>query len=234
MHRSESEQPEPAAEVFFENKLARSFFALDPATVARELIGKYLIRKTRPQDRGGSTCVVVGGRIVETEAYLASGDPASHSFRGETRRNRSMFAAAGTLYVYTIHAKYCLNVSTERAGIGSAVLIRAIEPLWGLEQMRAARGQTDLRRLTRGPAMICQALGVTLAEDGIDLIDSDDFLIGAGQRDVISGSDEFAAADCAPVAGPRVGISRGRELPLRYCAPGNRYVSGAVVRGNAV
>lgn len=174
--------------------------------MARELIGTLLIKTSADGQR-------IGGRIVETEAYLATGDPASHSARGPTKRNRSMFARAGTLYVYSIHAKYCLNASTEAEGIGSAVLIRALEPLWGLDAMRRARGQNSVRRLTGGPAMLCQALGVTTEHDGIDLVNCPWLGIYAnpnedhGQPD--SGRTRIAVSG-------RIGISRGAELPLRF------------------
>ncbi len=126
-----------------------------------------------------------------------------------------MFARPGTLYVYSIHAKYCMNVSTERAGIGSAVLIRAMEPLWGLERMAVARGHEDPRRLTRGPAMLCQALGITTMHDGLDLVTLPWLAILRASRlprgEVISG--------------PRIGISRGQQLPLRFHIRGTRFAS---------
>lgn len=195
-------------------KLERRFFDRDPALVARELIGATLLRVT---DSG----MRLGGRITETEAYLASEDPASHSSRGPTRRNRSMFDRPGTLYVYSIHAKFCMNVATQPEGVGSAVLIRAIEPLWGLDEMRRARGHDDPLRLTRGPAMLCQALGITTRDDGIDLIDC--LWLGIHlERDL--GQTRTATAARIGVSG-RVGIRRGCELPLRYFAADNAHVS---------
>ena len=125
--------------------------------VARELLGKVLLRKLRGQ--------WLGGRIVETEAYLAAGDPASHSAAGKKRSNAAMFGPPGTLYVYPIHARFCMNAVTEKEGTGSAILIRAIEPIWGMERMHEHRGTDDPRRLTRGPAMLCQALQVDRALD---------------------------------------------------------------------
>lgn len=181
------------------NRLSRGFYTRPAAEVARDLLGQTLLRVAENGD-------LIGGKIVETEAYLAEHDPASHSANGPTRRNRSMFQQPGTLYVYTIHAKYCMNVSTDRSDVGSAVLIRAIEPLWGIEQMAQARGQSDLRRLTRGPAMLCQALGITIADDGIDLLTSNKLTILPGEA--------IAASEIA--AGPRIGISRATELPLRF------------------
>lgn len=185
----------------------RSFFLRDPAIVARELIGHGIVRRLND--------TWVGGRIVETEAYLSESDPASHSRSGVTPRCKSMFEIGGTLYVYTIHAKYCMNVVTEIQGRGSAVLIRAIEPLWGIEIMKQNRRYDDLRRLTRGPAMLCQAIGVTTVDDGVDLVSS-------GTIGLVTLPDrESKLITC----GPRIGISRGQEMPLRFFQSGNRFVS---------
>lgn len=188
--------------------LPRSFYAQPAAQVARELLGKTLVRVT---DQGD----ILGGKIVETEAYLATDDPASHSFRGPTRRNQSMFGPPGTLYVYTIHAKYCMNISTEAEGVGSAVLIRAVEPLWGLGAMSAAREQSDPRKLTSGPAMLCQALGVTTADDGLDLVTLPWLRVL-----------QAAAVDPGEVQrGPRIGIRQGQDLPLRFRIIDTRFAS---------
>lgn len=217
-------EPTNAAIPTANQRLNRDFFARNPREVARDLIGTYLIRLT-PH---GQT---LGGRVTETEAYLSEGDPASHSSRGMTQRNRSMFAAAGTLYVYSIHAKYCLNVSTETVGMGSAVLIRALEPLWGLDSMRQARGQTEIRRLTRGPAMLCQALGITTADDGIDLHACD--WLGffgapgstASRRQTASGEMEaFNSRSAIGISG-RIGIRLGAEMPLRFFDRTSAHVS---------
>lgn len=137
-------------------------------------------------------------RIVETEAYL-TGDPASHAYSGPTRRNRSMFGRPGTLYVFRIHQVVCANVVTRR---GEAVLLRAAEPLDGL--------LGDLR----GPGRLCRALGITLELDGSDLLDGPvRILPGRGPR-----TEPI-------VAGPRVGIRRAADRPLRYALEANRWVS---------
>lgn len=162
----------------------------------------------------------IGGQIVETEAYLPDGDPACHAARGQTPSNSSMFQRAGTLYVYPIHAKHCMNAVTEAKGRGSAVLIRAVEPLWGLESMKRNRGQEDPRKLLRGPAMLCQALRIDRQQDGIDL---------ASCRDVII-AEYCRLTDVDVVATPRVGISQATELPLRFTIRGNRFVSGKKIR----
>ena len=127
------------------------FFLGQTLEIARNLIGATIVTH-----EGG---VMTGGLILETEAYLAEGDPASHSAKGETSRNEVMFWRGGHGYVYFIYGKhYCMNVVTEPAGIGAAVLIRAILPMWGEEMMRHRRRTQDPRRLTDGPGKVCQAL----------------------------------------------------------------------------
>ncbi|WP_235934850.1 DNA-3-methyladenine glycosylase [Candidatus Laterigemmans baculatus] len=191
-----------------EEPLPESFFQAAPYDVAAALLGCALVRRM-----GGS---LVGGLIVETEAYLAEDDPAAHSHRGPTPRNASMFGRAGTLYVYTIHAKYCLNAVTESVGRGSAVLIRALEPVWGLKEMRRRRGRDELRKLCRGPAMLCQSLDVDLRLDGANLCDGQSIWI-----------ERFAEPlQFETSATPRIGIRHAAELPLRFFIDGNRYVSG--------
>jgi len=156
----------------------REFFTRDAVTLAQELLGSYLVSFV-----GGSA---VGGRIVETEAYTAD-DPASHSYPGPTARNGSMYLTGGTLYVYLIYGvHYCLNVVTGPAGRGEAVLLRAIEPVWGVTEMARRRRKEEqakkgaegvshiprrLKGMADGPGKIAQALGVTAAEDGTSLIE---------------------------------------------------------------
>ena len=139
--------------------LPRKFYDRETVAVAKELLGKALISRV-----GG---VLTGGVIVETEAYLSAGDPACHASRGQTKRNTSMFGPPGHLYVYMIHAKQCLNAVTEQSGRASAVLIRALEPIWGVDTMIARRRTHVVRDLTRGPARLCQALHVAKAQDDI-------------------------------------------------------------------
>ncbi len=154
---------------------------------------------------------------METEAYLATGDAASHSARGKTASNASMFGSPGKLYVYPIHAKFCLNAVTESEGCGCAVLIRAVEPIWGIGIMQANRSQTDPRRLTRGPAMLCQALRVDRTQDGVDLVTSDSITI----TDYQPTSEKVHCT-------PRIGISKSKELPMRFFLNMNTFVSGRV------
>ena len=190
------------------SRLSRSFYRRPTLQVARELLGKALLR--RVENRW------VGGWIVETEAYLPEDDLASHSARGVTKSNGSMFERAGTLYVYPIHAKYCLNAVTEKKGAGCAVLIRAIEPVWGIERMKIHRGQDDLRKLTRGPAMLCQALAVTRDQDGLDLVQDRSITICRGK----------SAEPVSVVSSKRIGISQAADYPYRFFVADNRYVSG--------
>lgn len=186
--------------------LPPSFYAAkDTPTVGRALLGQVLVRMH------GTQCTA--GRIVETEAYLGSQDPAAHTYRGETPRNRSMFGPAGRAYVYAIHAKYCLNVVSEPTG--EAVLIRAIEPLVGLELMSQRRGRDKPLELARGPARLCQALDIGPQFDGWNLTLADQLWIAPGE----------AVPENQQLVGPRVGISSARERPLRFAVADNRFVS---------
>lgn len=187
--------------------LPRSFYDQHTVSVACDLLGKVLIRRSLGK--------WLGGIIVETEAYLSSGDLASHSARGRTPSNAAMFGRAGTLYVYPIHAKYCMNVVTEPVGKGSAILIRALEPVWGIDQMMKHRGTDQLRQLTRGPGMLCQALGVDRSQDQTDLVGSDEIRIAEGARQGFR-----------TITTPRIGVSNAAELALRFFVDGNWFVSG--------
>ena len=191
-----------------QDRLARTFYDRPTNLVARELLGKALLRRLDGQ--------WLGGWIVETEAYLPSGDLASHSSRGRTPGNAAMFGPPGTLYVYPIHAKYCMNTVTEAEGSGCAVLIRAIEPAWGIERMKENRETDDLRRLVRGPAMLCQALQVDRSLDSIDLLDSEQIMI----------ADSKLGQPSRVTATKRVGISKSQDRMLRFFVDGNWFVSG--------
>ena len=177
--------------------------------LAQFLIGKLLIRRL---DSGTADA----GRIVETEAY-GLGDPSSHAYRGLTKRNRAMFETHAHVYVYLIYGtSYCLNISTEERGAGAAVLIRAAEPIAGIERMRERRGRAGLRddELARGPGNLCRALGIGPAFDGLDL-DADGPLV--------IGDDGVRPALGASV---RIGLTKAVELPHRFYARGSRAVSG--------
>ena len=172
--------------------------------MAPDLLGKVL----RVELDG----VVSSGRIIETEAYTAD-DPASHSFRGPTPRNAAMFGPAGRLYVYLSHGIHaCANVVTGAEDEGAAVLIRAIEPIEGVAAMRARRGEG--RPLADGPGKLCQALGIRVSDDGIDLAI-------AGSRIQILDDGSPPADD--PLVGPRIGISKAVDTPWRWRAALHRH-----------
>lgn len=189
--------------------LPRDFYARDVRLVARELLNKLLICEV------GGLCV---GRIVETEAYLPQGDSACHGARGKTPRNTVMFGPPGYAYVYAIHSRWCLNTVTEPEGVACAVLIRAVEPLDGLDLMRSRRSQDDVRLLTRGPGRLCQAFAVDRGLNGHDL--------------TLARRLWIADDETPPPEGPelattrRIGVTSAERLLLRYCCAGNRFVSG--------
>jgi DNA-3-methyladenine glycosylase len=190
-------------------RLSRADLPRETLALARALIGTLLMRRL---DDGE----LLTGRIVETEAYGLD-DPASHAFRGPTRRNASMFLGHAHAYVYFIYGtSYCLNVATESAGVGAAVLIRAAEPVAGHDRMRALRGRPALRdvELARGPGNLCRAFAIGPALDGLDF-DRDDRLW-------------FAAGGPAPEIGvsTRIGLTKAAAFEHRYYARGNPAVSG--------
>ena len=181
-------------------KLGREFFARSVHDVVPDLIGCTLLVDG------------VGGPIVEAEAYDRE-DPASHGFRGRTARNRSMFGPPGHAYVYRSYGiHWCLNLVCEEEGAAAAVLLRALEPKHGVEEMRARRGLEDPRLLCSGPGRLCRALGVTGEHDGMSL-DRLPFALHAREEE-----PEI-------VAGPRVGITRAADLPWRYGLAGSPYLS---------
>ena len=185
--------------------LPRSFYARDVVTVARDLLGKHLIRNTAD----GRTV----GRIVEVEAYLKKGDPASHCHRGRTRRNTSMFGPPGHPYVYSIHARFCFNAVAEHAGVPGGVLIRALEPLHGMDLMAARRG-TDIQ-LTRGPARLCEAFAVTRDLDGWDLTQGEGLWVAwSPRRDT-----------CRVVSTRRIGVTSAAHRRLRFIDADSPHVS---------
>lgn len=190
--------------------LSRDFYDRPTEQVARDLLGKQLVR-----DDGRA---VRRGRIVEVEAYLSCGDTACHAARGRNRKNASMFGAPGIAYVYAIHAKWCLNVVTESVDVPCAVLIRAIEPLEGVSIMRERRGVAKGVDVTRGPARLCQALDVARAFDGWDLT--------RGEALWIARDAEFDADAVEIGISSRIGVSSAAELPLRFFLRDVAYVSG--------
>jgi len=184
--------------------LPRSFYERDTVRVARDLLGKILVH------RGSS------GRIVETEAYLGTGDEAAHFARGITPRTRVIFGPPGHAYVYLIYGMYhCLNLVAEPANVAGCVLIRAIEPLTGLDRIRRRRpGARALEHLANGPGKLTRAFGITGRHNGAD-VTRGPITVHASEPDL-------------PVRvgiSPRIGISKAPELPLRFFVEGNRFVS---------
>jgi len=192
--------------------LSHAFFARDTLTVAREMLGKRLVRVLDGER--------LSGRIVEVEAYVGEGDTACHASRGRTKRNAPMFGPPGHAYVYFIYGMHhCLNVVTGREGYPAAVLIRAVEPLEGLEMMRTRRSGVPDVRLTSGPARLCQALGIDRRFDGADLCRPDALLFL---------EEDAAVPDELIVTGPRVGVrgdERALAAPWRFYVRDSRYVS---------
>jgi len=195
--------------------LDRAFFSRDPRRVARELLGKVLVR----QHSGA----LLTARIVEVEAYLGEQDPAAHSAAGNTARTAVLFGPPGHAYVYFIYGNhYCLNVSCEPEGQAGSVLVRALEPLSGVEEMAKARGieihsPKDLLRLTSGPGRLAQAFSITRVRDnGCNLT--------SGDSNLWIGEDGYRARGIRLT--PRIGITKAAEKALRYLLVGNLFVSG--------
>lgn len=188
--------------------LPRAFYARNVVQVARGLLGRLLVHDTP----GG----VIAGRIVEVEAYRGASDPASHAWRGTTPRNRVMFGAPGHAYVYfTYGMHHCVNVGAEPAGRAAAVLVRAIEPVAGIELMMRARGSLPRERLARGPGCLTRALGLTRAHDGLDLTRGPLWISDLPPR----------RAGHRVTASPRIGIRRAREREWRFYLAGSAFVS---------
>jgi DNA-3-methyladenine glycosylase len=197
--------------------LSRAFFEAPPELVAPRLLGKLFAHRTRAG--------ILAGRIVEVEAYLGPHndppDPAAHTHRGPTARNQVLFGPAGFAYVYSIYGRYfCANVSCEVEGKGGGVLLRALEPVSGVDEMARNRGLqpgAPARLLTSGPSRLCQALGITrIAHNGLDLLDPASPL---QVRD-----DGCPAGD--PLVTVRIGISQAVDFPLRFSVPRHACVSG--------
>ena len=188
--------------------LDRGALPRDTVALARFLLGKVVVRELGKR--------LLSGRIVETEAYLEA-DPACHAFRGMTPRNRSLFLEAGHAYVYLCYGtSYMLNVSSEAAGVGAGVLLRALEPLSGIEHMQRARNASSLRDLARGPGRLAEALGIDLRHDGLDLCRRGSLWIG----------DDGASVDAIGES-VRIGLTKGAEARLRYFVAGSPHLSGS-------
>jgi DNA-3-methyladenine glycosylase len=190
-------------------RISRAELPVDTVELARFLIGKTVVHDS-PAGR-------TSGRIVETEAYVV-GDAAAHSFRGPTRRNRSLFLERGHAYVYFIYGMwFSLNVCGEAEGVGAGVLIRALEPIEGVPLMKARRPRAPVHRLMAGPGCVATALGIDLFHDGLDLCRDGPLWLAApvktGRKVAIGQST-------------RIGLTKEAHRPLRFYERGNPSVSG--------
>ncbi len=191
----------------FSQPIPREFYNRPTLIVARELLGKYLYRKYQ------SSYLV--GKIVEVEAYIGQTDPACHAAVGKTARNAVMFGPPGYAYVYFIYGvHYCLNVVTEAEGFPAAVLIRALEPVQGIEIMKKLRKIDVVENLTNGPGKLCQALAIDRRLNGADLCGNELFI-----------SEGEPVAESQIARSPRIGIRVGTEHHWRFYLKDNPFVS---------
>lgn len=185
--------------------LPLSFYARNTLQVAQELLGKVLAHKIKSQ--------WIAGRIVETEAYLGEEDPGSHAFRGPTPRACIMFEKPGKAYIYFVYGNHhCFNVVAHNGGAG-AVLIRALEPLMGIPEMKRRRKLDHEENLTNGPGKLAQALGITREQLGVNLNQGNLLII------------ENLPPEEKITKTPRIGLSQGKRKPYRFCLKKNRHVS---------
>ena len=196
-------------------RLTRDFFEGSPLVVAQGLLNKLLV-----------TADGRAGRIVEVEAYWGAQDPASHAYRGRTARNGTMFLRGGHLYVYRSYGMHwCANAVCGPEGEAQAVLLRALEPVRGLDLMRAARWRDQRRRddrdLCRGPGRLCQALGIDSSHDGVDM---------TGRSAPVWVADDGTPPPQSLAGTPRIGISAGTDLPWRFAVSGNPCLSRPVAQ----
>jgi DNA-3-methyladenine glycosylase len=197
-----------ASDITALSSLPRFFYGRATLTVARELLGAYLVHRL-----DNHTQLV--GKIVETEAYVGEDDPACHAARGRTNRTEIMYGLPGYAYIYFIYGMYyCLNAVTEREGFPAAVLIRAVEPVDGIEPMRNFRHHVKPRQLTNGPGKLCQAFALDKSQNGADLC-GDKLFIAAGN----------SPAEQEIITTPRTGIREGREHYWRFFIKDNPFVS---------
>ena len=189
--------------------VGRKFYLRDTVTVSKDLLGKLIVRKTKYK--------TLIAKITETEAYRGSDDPASHSHLKITKRNKVMFDTGGKVYVYFIYGNYnCFNIVTEKIGTGSAVLIRAAEPVEGIELMKSFRGKIkNIYELTNGPGKLCKALNIDKTFYGKDVTEEGEIFISYPQR-----KERFDI-----VSTKRIGISKGADLPFRFFIKDNPFVT---------
>lgn len=194
-------------------KLKKSFYQRELLDVARDLLGKILVKVDGKN--------ILSGKIVEVEAYHGDFDKAAHSYNGITKRTKIMFEAGGYLYVYfTYGAHHCCNVVTGKKGQGTAILIRAVEPLTGIECMiknrfaRILKNENEIYNLTSGPGKTCEAFGISRKHSGIDL---------TGDKIFILEAEKIKNKDIG--ISKRIGISKSIDLPWRFFIKSNPYLS---------
>ncbi|MEM1508186.1 MAG: DNA-3-methyladenine glycosylase [Candidatus Bathyarchaeia archaeon] len=186
--------------------LPKSFYERDPATVARELLGKVLVRRLNGQ--------ILSGRNVETEAYYGEEDPASKAYKGRKAFNELMFSDAGKTFIYMVHGSWLLNiVAHPEDGVG-AVLIRAIEPLQGIEIMKKNRRVSDIHALTSGPGRLTKAMGITKEQNGLDVTRAENEIA------IFEAVEKFEIC-----TSHRIGVKRDLPQELRFYIKGNKFVS---------
>jgi DNA-3-methyladenine glycosylase len=183
-----------------------SFYNRDTITVAKELLGTLFVHRS-PEG-------MVTGKIVELEAYLGMGrDPAAHAHRGKTNRNSVLFGPGGYIYIYFIYGMhYCFNISANTDQQGGAILIRALEPVAGIEIMQKRRNKKDIKTLCNGPGNLVQAMGITKEHNGLSIVDSDIYVEDTGEKSEI-------------VSTTRIGISKAMEVPYRFYIKDNPFIS---------
>ncbi len=191
--------------------LTRSFYQQDTVVVAQKLLGKIVVRKVNN--------MILSGTIVETEAYGFNDDPASHAYRGKTKRNVLMFGEAGLTYVYFIYGNhFCFNIVAKSEAVGAgAVLIRALEPVQGIKAMHHNRRTNYVKNLTNGPGKLAQALQITTADSSIDVTKDGSLYIV---------DDNIQITDV--IATSRIGITVGTDKQWRFCLSNNKWLSRKV------
>jgi DNA-3-methyladenine glycosylase len=203
----------PSGEIIRLQKLPLDFYDREVTEVAKELLGKFFLKKTGDE--------ILAGKIVETEAYDGRNDEAAHSYRGKTPRNEVMFRKGGHLYVYFIYGVYfCCNIVTGKEGEGTAVLLRAMEPVAGIETFAKNRfgkrelPEKEIKNLLNGPGKICQAFGINREENGSVLFGEEIFL-----------AENLDKEDFQIEQSPRIGIKKSADLPWRFFIKDSEFVS---------
>jgi len=189
------------------NILQRNFYKRDPAAVAKDLLGKVLVRRLDPE--------ILSGKIVETEAYYGENDPASKAYKGRKTFNELMFMNVGKAFIYVVHGNWLLNIVAHAKGGVGAVLVRAIEPLQGIETMQKNRNVRITNGLTSGPGKLTKALAITKQLNGIDVTNESNQLV------VVKGKDE----NLHICSSRRIGVKTDLPLKLRFFIEGNKFVS---------